>query len=312
MIGEPDLAGLRALALVAQEGSISAAAARLEVTQQAVSTRIRGLEKVLRVRLLVRTARGSHLTPSGELVVGWAGALLAAADEFTGAVETLDTARGMTMTVAASLTIAEHLLPEWLARWRVSLGDEGPLVQLTAANSSAVITAVREGHADLGFIETPAVPTDLGSTIVGFDSIELVAARNHRWTRGGMATAREVADTPLVLREAGSGTRLAFEEAMTDAGFPLHAAPAAVLSTTLGVRSAIMAGVAPGALSSLAVREDIRSGRLVRIRVRNLRIKRPLTAIWPGKSPSRSARALLEVIARAGPDVSVAQTPIQV
>ena len=82
------------------------------------------------------------------------------------------------------------------------------------------------------------------------------------------------------------------------AGFPLAAEPAAVLTTTLGVRSAIMAGIAPGALSSLAVSEDTRAGRLVRVRINNLQITRPLTAIWAGTAPPPHVRDFLDVIAR--------------
>ncbi|WP_019546015.1 LysR family transcriptional regulator [Streptomyces sulphureus] len=298
MSNEPDLEALRALAVVAEESSISAAGVRLGVSQQAVSLRIRSLERELRVRLLVRSARGSRLTPAGELVVGWATALLAAADEFSNAVVSLRTDRSKTMRIAASLTIAEHLLPEWIARWRGALGEDGPIGQLTAANSSAVVEAVRDGTADLGFIETPTTPADLGSVVVAHDTIDLVVQRGHRWVTSAPVSARELANTGLVLRELGSGTRQALEDALSDAGFPLAAEPVAVLSTTLGVRSAVMGGVAPGALSSLAVSDDVRAGRLVRIPVRDFRISRPLTAVWAGKAPPRAVREFLEAVSR--------------
>ena len=68
MAEEPDLESLRALALAAQHGSISAAAAQQDVSQQALSLRIRALERRLGLALLVRSPRGSHLTPSGELL----------------------------------------------------------------------------------------------------------------------------------------------------------------------------------------------------------------------------------------------------
>ena len=291
---EPDLEALRALVFIAEAGSISAASARLGVSQQATSLRIRSLEADLRVRLLARSARGSRLTPSGELIVGWAAPLLAAADEFSGAVDSLRTDRGRTMRIAASLTNAEHLLPEWISRWRVGLGEDGPVVQLTAANSTTVIDAVRDGTADLGFIETPTVPSDLGSVTVAHDTIEVVTQRGHRWAKTGRISVRELAKTSLVLREVGSGTRQALEDALAAAGSPLEAEPAAVLSTTLGVRSAVMAGVAPGALSSLAVSEDIRAERLVRVRIRGFQIKRPLAAVWAGTTPSRTIRDFLE------------------
>ena len=143
---EPDLEALRVLALVAKEGSMSAASAQLGVSQQAISLRIRNLEKDLRMRLLVRSARGSRLTPTGELVVGWGTTLLTAADEFSDAVNSLRTDRGKMMRIAASLTIAEHLLPDWIARWRISHGNDGPVVQLTAANSSTVVEAIRQAN----------------------------------------------------------------------------------------------------------------------------------------------------------------------
>ena len=292
---EPDLQALRALTLVAEAHSISAAAVRLGLSQQAVSLRVRGLERDLQVALLVRSARGSRLTPAGELVVSWARPLLTASDDFARAVQSLRTNRGKTIHIATSLTIAEHLLPEWIARWRSSRGEEGPVVRLTAANSSEVVEAVREGAADLGFIESPSVPAHFGSVAVAHDTIEVVVPPGHRWARSGISV-HELAETSLVLREAGSGTRQALEAGLSDAGAPLRTDPAAVYSTTLGMRSAIMAGIAPGALSSLAVAEDIRAGRLVRVKVRGLTIRRPLTAIWTGAVPSRPVRAFLDVI----------------
>lgn len=304
MSTEPDLEALRALELAAEEHSISAAGARLGVSQQAVSLRIRRLEQDLHLRLLVRSARGSRLTPAGELVVGWARTLLAAADDFADAVDSLRTDREKTIRVAASLTIAEHLMPAWIAQWRISAGSEGPVVHLVAGNSSLVVEEVRAGTVDLGFIETPATPADLGSVTVARDTVEVIVQPGHPWAQAGGVSPHELASTGLVLREAGSGTRQALEEALTAAGCPLRVAPAAVLSTTLGVRSAVMAGLAPGALSSLAVSEDTHTGRLVRVPIDGLQLVRPLTAIWAGKNPQRSVRDFLDVIARGGPQPS--------
>ena len=298
MAEEPDLESLRALTLAAQHGSISAAAARQDVSQQALSLRIRSLERQLGLALLVRSPRGSHLTPSGELLVGWAAPLLAAADDFAAATRSLRESRADTLRIAASLTIAEHLLPPWVARWRAQRGQEGPLVQLRAANSSAVVESVREGAVDLGFIETPDLPQDLGREQIGSDTVEVVVDAAHPWARRAAVRADELARTPLVLREPGSGTRRALEDALLRAGHPLTAEPAVVSPTTLGVRSATMAGTAPGALSSIAVAEDLRAGRLVRVPVDGLAIARPLSAVWSGRRPSTAARDFLSMRAR--------------
>lgn len=299
----PDLGALAALAHIAETGSISAASTALGVSQQAVSLRIRSLEADLQVPLLARSARGSQLTEAGELVLGWAGPLLTAAEAFAGAVDALRSARNHSLRIAASLTIAEHLLPGWIARRRIATGEGGSAAQLTVANSEAVISAVRSGAVELGFIETPAVPADLSSVVIGHDQIEIVVAANHRWA-GGTVTPTELAATPLVLRELGSGTRRALDDALAAAGTPRTAEPAAVHEVTLGARSAIMAGVAPGALSVLAVRDDLRSGRLARVRISGLEITRPLTAVWRGRLPTAEAAALLEEVARPAADAS--------
>lgn len=86
-------------------------------------------------------------------------------------MDSLGTNREQDLHVAASLTIAEHLLPEWIARWRSRLGDSRPFATLTASRTSGGIEAVNEGAASLGFIETPAIPTDLSTLTVGVDGV---------------------------------------------------------------------------------------------------------------------------------------------
>lgn len=297
---EPDLDALHALVECARLGSFSRAGAALGVSQQAVSQRIRSLEADLGVRLLARSPRGSHLTPDGELVIAWATPLLAAADDFAAAVRSLRDSGGPLLRIAASLTTAEHILPPWIARWRSHLGEDGPLVQVRAANSAAVLEAVRRGRADLGLVETPQVPTDLARRTIGTDTVEVVAPTTHRWARNRVISVPDLARTPLVLREEGSGTRKALEEALESAGHPRLASPALVVTTTLALRSAVMAGTAPGALSSLAVEDDLAAGRLVRIRVRGLTVVRPLTVVWAGTRPTAAARSFLELSPAAG------------
>lgn len=292
----PDLAALQALVTVAEVGSLTAASSRLGVTQQAVSLRIRALENAVGSVLLLRSPRGSTLNATGELVASWAGVLLEATDSFVTAIETLRSEHARSLRIAASLTIAEHLLPEWIARWNAQReNDSGQIVQLVAANSSAVADLVRRGETDIGFIETPQIPSDLESTMMARDEIVIVAPTGHPWTTKSVS-AQEVAETPLVLREPGSGTRQALERALQEAGHPLNADPAAVLSTTLGIRSTIAAGTAPGALSTLAVREDVKRGRLHVVSVQDMRILRPLTIVWAGQRPPQSARGLIEAL----------------
>lgn len=167
-----------------------------------------------------------------------------------------------------------------------------------AANSQEVIARVRAGDADVGFIETPDVPSDLGSVTVGSDALQIVVAPDHDWARERTIDLSALVDAGFVVRESGSGTRRALEAAVQSQGLSLTS-PALVASTTLAIRSAVMAGVGPAALGSLAVRGDIAAGRLVAVTVAGLTIRRPFTAIWLGKNPKPLVRDLLEIVARA-------------
>src|SRR5215468_263143 len=162
-----DLGALRALREVGRQGSIAAAAAVLGVSQQALSARMRTLERTMGLPLLARTPSGSRLTEQGRLVVGWAEEVLDAADRLEAGLRSIRAGVSHRLTIAASQTIAEHLVPHWLVELRgieqagagQAPGHTPTVVELTVANSTRVIELVRDVKVRLGFIETPHLPT---------------------------------------------------------------------------------------------------------------------------------------------------------
>jgi DNA-binding transcriptional LysR family regulator len=168
------------------------------------------------------------------------------------------------LRVSASSTIAEQLLPAWLASFRAAArpGRPSPDIVLTAANTETVIIHVTEGSADIGFTEGPREPAGLPGKVIGHDRLVLVVAPGHRWARrrSGVGAA-ELARTPLVSREGGSGTRDTLAAALAAALGPdtTLAPPALSLSTTAAVRAAALTGAAPAVISELAVTSDLSS-----------------------------------------------------
>src|SRR6202020_224626 len=108
-----DLGALRALREAGRQGSIAAAATVLGVSQQALSARMRTLERAMGITLLARTPAGSHLTEQGRLVVGWAEDVLDAADRLEAGPRSIRAGGSHRLFTAASQTIPEHLLPHW-------------------------------------------------------------------------------------------------------------------------------------------------------------------------------------------------------
>lgn len=279
-----DLGALRALREVGRQGSIAAAAGVLGVSQQALSARMRTLERTMDVTLLTRSPSGSHLTEQGGLIVGWAEEVLDAADRLEAGLRSIRSGVSHRLAIAASQTVAEHLVPRWLVELRASeqASDYSPtMVELTVANSAGVIKLVRDAKAQLGFIETPHLPGDLVTVHLRDDELLVVTAPGHPWARRRFPLPlAEIAATPLVMREAGSGTRVTLTDHLAAQDPPLQARIAMELGTSAAVRSAIAAGVGPGVLSRLAVRDDLVLGRLIAIEVEGPPLTRQLTAVW--------------------------------
>ncbi len=303
----PDLAALQVLSAIDATGSLRAAAASVGVTQQAVSLRVRSIERQVGVPLLVRTTHGSSLTAAGRLVTQWGSRVLDAAAELDAGIATLRSGRQSQLRLAASLTVAEQLMPGWLLALRHQqevAGARPSDIRLQATNSERVASLVGAGEVDLGFVEGPRPPAGLRSRVVAHDRLVVVVAPGHPWARRRRPLgAEELAATPLVARERGSGTRRAFDQALAAAlvGGAVAVEPAVELSSATGVRASIVAGVAPGVLSSLAVQDDLDLGRLVEAPV-ELDLRRSLRAVWrDGATPPPGPARALVTLAAARP-----------
>lgn len=172
--GTPDLDVLDLLVSVAEFASLGAAARHHGITQPAASMRISALERRLRLRLLDRGPTGSQLTDAGRAVVAHALPVLAAARSFVEGVTALHTADVARLRVAASKTIADHRIPQWLAALRTTCPDV--TVALEVENTRQVEVLVRDGAADLGFVEGPHSPRGLDSRVIGADELVVVVS----------------------------------------------------------------------------------------------------------------------------------------
>ncbi|MBX7550014.1 LysR family transcriptional regulator [Streptomyces sp. NPDC004232] len=286
----PDLAALELLLAVARLGSLGAAAREVGITQPAASSRIRSMERQLGVALVDRSPRGSRLTDAGALVTDWARRVVEAAAAFDAGARALRDRRDSRLRVAASMTIAEYLLPGWLLALHAERPDTA--VSLLAGNSTKVAELLLSGEADLGFVEGLTVPSGLDATVIARDRLIVVTAPGHPWARRRRPlTARELAGTPLILRERGSGTRQVLDAALGGLARPLIE-----LSSTTAVKASAVSGAGPSVLSELVVGEELAMRRLVSIPVEGVSLQRDLRAVWPtGHRPTGPARELLSL-----------------
>ena len=275
-----DIESMRLIVAIDEHRSVSAAARSLGVSQPAASARLREIEARFRVALVRRSSQGSRLTEDGQAVCAWARSVLREADILEAGIAALGERDHHDLKVAASLTVAEYLMPLWLARMRATSPDVQ--VRLTVVNSALVLEEVRAGKVAIGFVEGPSPLPSVCQAMIGRDRLLVVVGAYHRWwTRRRPLSVEQLRDEPFILRELGSGTRQTFTEAL---GSEPHVAMVANSTATL-VASAV-AGIGPAVVSSRAVREQLAAATLKAIPTQS-DLSRPLRAIWPEKARLR-------------------------
>ncbi len=280
---------------------MSAAAREQNLSQQAISSRVHSVERELGIVLFRRSPSGTELTAEGVAVLEWAAGLLDAAERFSAGVDSLLGSKRASLAVAASMTVAEYLIP----RWALTLRRTHPntRIRVQPMNSAEVTKQVLSGSVDVGFIEGPDTDSRLESLTVTRDELVVVTRPDHPWARRGkpISTA-ELRKTPLVQREPGSGTRVTFESALGEVTDPLLE-----LNSVAAVKAAVLGSDAPAVLSSLSVAQELVDGRLTRIEVEKVSMPRDLRAIWPRGTALRGpARDLVTLAAQDQPSASEA------
>ncbi len=293
------MATLELLVGIDDRGSLGAAGRALGMAQPNASRAIRGLERRLGIPLVQRSPRGSTLTAQGTVIVHWAREVLADVERLLDAAAALRVERDAELTVASSMTVAEYLLPGWLGNFRRVNPDVQ--IQLQVLNSMQVFERVVDGSCDLGFVEGPSVPEHLNRVTVARDRLVVAVHPDHPWARRRRPlTMAELAATPLLVREPGSGTRRTVDLALQEFERP---PPLLELGSGAAIRSSVIGGVGPAVLSTLSIGDAVQSGQLRLVEVDGLDLTRTLRAVWrPPRSLGGPAGALLRLVLRGSRD----------
>ncbi|GAA4486023.1 LysR family transcriptional regulator [Rhodococcus olei] len=293
--GWPDLSVLELLVGVDDHGSLSAAAKVAGIAQPNASRAIKRLEAQVGTPLLQRKTTGSTLTPEGTVLAHWSRRVLDDARQLLDVAAGMREKRAAELTVSASMTVAEHLMPTWLGLFRQA--DPEVTIHLQVRNSTQVFDDVTAGSCDVGFVESPTVPRGLHSVPVAQDRLVVVVHPSHPWTRRRRPlSVVELAQTPLVVREPGSGTRTTLDVALHEYD---RAAPLLELGSAAAIRTSVLGGVGPAVLSSLAVSAQVGSGELRVVEVEDLHLDRTLRAVWrPPRQLEGPAGDLVRLVRR--------------
>jgi DNA-binding transcriptional LysR family regulator len=281
---------LRIFVAVAEREHVTRAAEAVGVTQSAASNAIAMLEARHDVKLFHRVGRGIELTDAGRFFLGEARAVLARASEAARALSEYGGLKRGHLRLVASQTIAAYWLPERLAAYH----RRHPAIELAVAiaNTEGSARAVRDGEAELGFIEGVIDDPALAHWRTASDRMLLVSAAPVDTVDKNWLTA-----APWIMRERGSGTRSTFEAALCAQGIdPAALSIVLTLPSNEAVLAAVQAGVGCAVLSQLVVQPATESGTLVALPF-DLPNRSFFGLRHKERYRSKAADALLDVIA---------------
>jgi DNA-binding transcriptional LysR family regulator len=172
--GGVELRELRAFVVVVEEGSLSAAARKLHVSQPALSQTMTALERQLGLQLLARRSTGVQATEAGMTLLSEARAILARHEQALAALARHTTSGASVLRVGIPLELPTDLLTGPLADLAVAY--PGTRVQARHLSTAGQFEALRDGELDLGLVREHPVGADLDATLVATERLGVLLA----------------------------------------------------------------------------------------------------------------------------------------
>lgn len=249
--------------------TVSAASRALHLSQPAVTSQIRKLESEMKAQLFVRSVHGMETTEQGKRLCDYARRVHGLLEEASREVLKGQETQG-TLVLAASTTIASYVLPPLLSAY----SERNPKVsiQLTVGNTNEVLDKVRNRLVPLGLVEGLSKAAQLRLEPYVEDELVLAAAPR---IAARIRRVSDIAAFPLIVREAGSGTRAVVERALKGAGLSKKMLSSPFeLGGTETIKGALMLGMGVGFLSRWSIQNEVALGKLVPIPLKELSVKR--------------------------------------
>ena len=288
-----DLYKLELFLQVVAEGSFSAAAARLLMSQSGVSQHIQELERSLGVTLFVRSPRGVQLTVAGQTLLGYAERMTALAAEAEAAVTDVSKLSTGQVAVGATPGVSIYILAEWVQSFQQR--HTNLTVYMQTEITPNIVELLLAGQLDLGMVEGEL--TALQASKLGVHPLEpiphfVVVGRQHPFWMRERVALEELDEQVMVVRQRGSQTRIWLEATLAAHGIMPQIG--AEFDNVESMKRVVMGGKALTILPAYVVQDDAALGLLRAIPLQDEALQRILKLIWDKRRHfSPVARALL-------------------
>ncbi|WP_263143204.1 LysR family transcriptional regulator [Pseudomonas sp. RIT-PI-AD] len=269
---------LKVFLAVAEAGGISAGAARLHISQPAVTREIRELEASTGLALFDRQPRGVALTEGGRRLLHYAQRIFALEQAAERELRDFASLVSGELRLGASATLGAYVLPALIERFHAHHPEVQ--VDLQVSNTRKVSALLDDASIGLGFVEGPFERSLYAHRLIARDALLPVVGPAHPLASRASLRAEDLAGHALYLREEGSGARASVEQAYREHGLALE--PQMSIGSTEALKRLIAEGRGIAWLSERVVVDELASGKLCRLAPGDLRIERDLHVLWRG------------------------------
>ncbi|MFD4819496.1 selenium metabolism-associated LysR family transcriptional regulator [Peribacillus butanolivorans] len=290
---------LKVFYTVARKKSFSETAKILHMSQPNISLQIRQFEESLNIKLFKRTTRKVDLTPAGQILFHSAERILNLIHQTQKEIALLSDSTHGVLNIGASITIGEYIFPYVLGKYK----KEYPNVQiiLEIYNSHQIIEKLVNEEIHLAFVQSMITHPKYRQRPFFEDELIIIAANDFILSRLNNCDESihldDIFSMPLILREAGSGTRQVIEDYLKRNNYnPENLQVILELENTQSIKSAVESGMGISIISRASVQHELQLKTLRELSIQGMNLKRDFYSVYDEKKLTPASESFLTFI----------------
>jgi len=299
LIRRVTLRQLQIFETVVRLGGYTRAAEALHLTQPTVSMQVKKLSEAIGYPLLEKVGSHLHTTTAGREVYASAQNVLGNMMALGESIVTLEGVIKGPLRIAV-ITTAKYFMPHLLGAFITQYPEVKPMLKVT--NRSRVLERLKSNEDDLLIMGQVPVGLDVEAHPFVDNELVVVASIHHPLTKCSDISLEQLSKERFLIREAGSGTRLAIDRLFAEQGLKVH--PYMELGSSEAIKQAVMAGLGISVLSRHNLRLELAGNHIAMLDVKGF----PLFYRWyavhlKGKKLSLVSQTFLNFLLQQGKDM---------
>ncbi len=288
---------LKVFEAVARHLNYTRAAEELHLTQPAVSMQVKQLEESLGVALFEQLGKRIHLTEPGQEVLAYARHITQQVDELETVLNRLKGVSGGRLKISVATT-ANYFIPTLIGSFSRRFPDV--TVSLDVTNRETLLRQLNENTVDLVIMGQPPAEADVEAEPFLENPLVVVAPPDHPLASRKKISLQRLQEETFLVREPGSGTRIAMERFFSEHGMKLRTGME--VGSNEAIKQSVQAGLGLGLLSRATIEQELALKRLAVLDIEDFPIMRHWYVVHrKGKRLSAAADAFKSFVLKEAP-----------